>query len=96
MRTFDIAPHKCKANSEVLTLHIGRMLTCTSRHVGRLLLNRGENKYNHLEIIIASVEAPKISSIFQGKFRKKLGPKNLFFPKFCHNIQYFVKNCNFI
>jgi len=42
-----------------------------------------------------SVAAPKDSSIFQGKFRENFGCKNCIFPKFCHNIQNFVKNYHF-
>jgi len=33
--------------------------------------------------------------MFQGKFRENIDPKNEMFPKFCHNIQNFSKNCNF-
>jgi len=33
MSTFDIAPHKCKANSEVRTMRVGRTLTGVFRHM---------------------------------------------------------------
>jgi len=42
-----------------------------------------------------SVAAPKISSIFQGKFPENFGPKDWIFQKFFHNIQNFGKCCNF-
>jgi len=44
---------------------------------------------------IISVAALKISSIFEGKFRENFGLKDWIFPKFCHNIHNFGKNCNF-
>jgi len=44
---------------------------------------------------VVSVAALKILSIFQGKFRKSFGPEYSIFPKFCHNIQNFGKNCQF-
>jgi len=54
-------------------------------------------KYAGIRIgyITSSVAARKISSIFQGKFCENCGPKGWIFPKFCHNIPNFGKNCSF-
>jgi len=52
-------------------------------------------RFNILNSHIVCFAAPTILSTFQGKFCENFDTKDWIFPKFCHNIQNFGKNCNF-
>jgi len=67
-------PRKCKANSEALVMHIGRMLTCVLRHMQDILSSiemGGPIQYNHLVNSIAT-----LASIVQNRVNQCIFGKN--------------------
>jgi len=57
MCTFDIAPHRCTANLEALSIHIGKKVNCVLRHrrsISTSIDIERTIQYNHLVISIAN------------------------------------------